>query len=37
VASKSAGFVALIQLVFIGFFGRSDVVQPFMFILRRAR
>ena len=33
VASKSAGFVAMLQLVFIGFFGRSDVIRPFMFIL----
>ena len=33
VASKSAGFVAMLQLVFIGFFGRADVIRPFMFIL----
>lgn len=33
VASKSAGFVAILQLVFIGFFGRSDVIRPFMFVL----
>ncbi len=33
VASKSAGFVAILQLVFIGFFGRSDVLRPFMFVL----
>lgn len=33
VASKAAGFAALIQLVFIGFAERADVVQPLMFIL----
>lgn len=33
VASKTAGFAALIQLVFIAFAERSDVVQPVMFIL----
>ncbi|MEZ5382209.1 MAG: NADH-quinone oxidoreductase subunit N [Microthrixaceae bacterium] len=33
VASKTAGFAALIQLVFIGFAERSDVVQPVMFVL----
>ncbi|CAN5305841.1 NADH-quinone oxidoreductase subunit N [soil metagenome] len=33
VASKSAGFVAILQLVFIGFLGRDDVVRPLMFIL----
>jgi len=33
VASKSAGFVAILQLVFLGFFGRADVVRPFMFVL----
>ncbi|MEZ5373623.1 MAG: NADH-quinone oxidoreductase subunit N [Microthrixaceae bacterium] len=33
VASKTAGFAALIQLVFIGFAQRGDVVQPVMFIL----
>ena len=29
VASKAAGMVALIQLVFVAFMGRDDVVQPF--------
>ena len=33
VASKSAGFVAILQLVFIGFGGQSDIVRPLMFIL----
>ena len=28
VASKAAGFVALLQLVFVGFYGRDDVVRP---------
>ena len=33
VASKSAGFVAILQLVFIGFLGRSDTIRPLMFVL----
>ena len=33
VASKAAGFVALLQLVFIGFLGRDDVFQPLFWIL----
>lgn len=33
VASKAAGFVALIQLIMVGFLGRDDVVRPTMFIL----
>ena len=33
VASKAAGFVALMNLVFIGFFGRDDVYQPLFWIL----
>jgi NADH-quinone oxidoreductase subunit N len=33
VASKTAGFVALLQLVFVGFGGRSDVYEPLMWIL----
>ncbi len=33
VASKTAGFAALIQLVFVAFAERSDIVQPVMFIL----
>jgi NADH-quinone oxidoreductase subunit N len=33
VASKAAGFVALLSLVFIGFEGRSDVWQPLFWVL----
>jgi NADH-quinone oxidoreductase subunit N len=33
VASKAAGFVALLNLVFIGFYGRDDVYQPLFWIL----
>ncbi|MCB0976220.1 MAG: NADH-quinone oxidoreductase subunit N, partial [Acidimicrobiales bacterium] len=33
VATKAAGFVALIELIFIGFLGRDDVIRPMMFIL----
>ncbi len=33
VASKSAGFVALLQLVYVGFIGRHDVWGPLLWIL----
>ena len=33
VASKAAGFVGLMQLVFIGLSSRADVVEPLMWIL----
>jgi NADH-quinone oxidoreductase subunit N len=33
VASKAAGFVALMELVFIGFFGRDDVWTPMFWVL----
>src|SRR4051794_34037312 len=33
VASKAAGFVAIMELIFIGFFGRADVIRPMMFVL----
>lgn len=33
VASKAAGFVALMTLVFVGFLGMSDIVQPLMWVL----
>lgn len=33
VASKAAGFVALINLVFFAFAGRPDIVQPLFFVL----
>lgn len=36
VASKTAGFVALVQLIFVGFWGRGDVYQPLMWVLAAA-
>src|SRR5690606_29505370 len=33
VSSKAAGFVALLQLVLVGFIGRDDVIEPLMWIL----
>jgi NADH-quinone oxidoreductase subunit N len=33
VASKTGGFVALLQLVFVGFFGRDDVWAPMFWVL----
>jgi NADH-quinone oxidoreductase subunit N len=33
VASKTAGFVAILQLVFIAFRGRSDIYEPLMWVL----
>jgi NADH-quinone oxidoreductase subunit N len=33
VASKTGGFVALFQLIYVGFFGRSDVWGPIFWIL----
>ena len=33
VASKTAGFVALLELVYIGFLGRNDVWEPLFWIL----
>jgi NADH-quinone oxidoreductase subunit N len=33
VASKTAGFVALLQLVFVAFIGRDDVIQPLFWVL----
>lgn len=33
VGSKAAGFVALIQVVFFGFFERPDVIEPLFFVL----
>ncbi len=33
VASKAAGFVALMNLVFVGFLGRGDVYEPFIWVL----
>lgn len=36
VASKAAGFVALLNLVFVGFWGRSDVYEPVFWFLAAA-
>ena len=36
VASKAAGFVALVQLVFVGFWGRADVYEPLLWVLAAA-
>ena len=36
VSSKAAGFVALLSLVFVGFWGRDDVYQPIMWVLATA-
>ena len=33
VASKTAGFVAILSLVFVGFYGQADTIRPFMFVL----
>ena len=33
VASKAAGFVAILQLVYVGFGSRDDVYQPLMWVL----
>jgi NADH-quinone oxidoreductase subunit N len=33
VASKTGGFVALMELIYVGFLGRSDVWQPLFWIL----
>ena len=33
VASKAAGFVALLELIFVGFYGRHDVWMPLMWVL----
>jgi NADH-quinone oxidoreductase subunit N len=33
VSSKTAGFVALLQLILIAFPGRSDVIEPLMWVL----
>src|SRR5690606_26370387 len=36
VASKAAGFVAILQIVFVGLYGRDDVYEPLMWILAAA-
>jgi NADH-quinone oxidoreductase subunit N len=35
-ASKTAGFVAIMELVFVGFFGRHDIYEPMMWALAAA-
>ncbi len=35
-ASKSAGFVALMELIFVGFLGRHDVYEPMLWVLSAA-
>ncbi len=35
-ASKAAGFVALMELIFVGFYGRHDVYEPLMWVLAAA-
>jgi len=36
VASKAAGFVALMELIFVAFYGRNDIYGPLMFVLAAA-
>ncbi len=36
VASKAAGFVALLNLVFVGFYARADIFEPLMWLLAAA-
>ena len=36
VASKAAGFVALMELIFVAFYGRDDIYGPLMFVLAAA-
>src|SRR3954471_20135279 len=36
VASKTAGFVAMLELVYVGFFGRSDVLRLLFWVLAAA-
>jgi len=36
VASKAAGFVALLQVIYLAFPGRDDVIQPLMWVLAAA-
>ena len=33
---RAAGFVAILTLIFVGFFGRHDVWEPMMWVARRA-
>ena len=36
VGSKAAGFVALVQLIFVGFWGRGEVYEPLVWVLAAA-
>ncbi len=36
VAPKAAGFVALMELIFVGFYGHDDIYGPLMFVLAAA-
>jgi len=36
VASKAAGFVALLQVIYLAFPGRDDIIQPLMWVLAAA-
>ncbi|HXH57081.1 NADH-quinone oxidoreductase subunit N [Iamia sp.] len=36
VASKAAGFVALMELIFVAFYGRDDIYGPLVFVLAAA-
>jgi NADH-quinone oxidoreductase subunit N len=36
VASKAAGFVALLQVIYIAFPGRTDIIEPLMWVLAAA-
>jgi NADH-quinone oxidoreductase subunit N len=36
VASKTGGFVALLSLIYVGFFGRADAWQPILWVLAAA-
>ena len=33
VASKAAGFIAILSIIYVGFFGRADVYQPMFWVL----
>jgi NADH-quinone oxidoreductase subunit N len=33
VASKTAGFVAILSLIYVGFAGQADIIRPFIFVI----
>jgi NADH-quinone oxidoreductase subunit N len=33
VASKTAGFVAILSLIYVGFIGQADIIRPFIFVI----